>query len=158
MKSTKKHEPGYQDLQWCWYTLEKMAPLLLYDMLALREAIFVVEQNCIYQELDGRDKTAQHLLAIHDGVVVACLRVLPAGRPEEKVRIGRVAVSADWRKQGVARVMMQRAIEKVRSDDPSCGIYLDAQTYLQAFYQSLGFEVCGNEFLEDGIPHVPMQM
>ncbi len=131
MKSTKQLEPGYQVLQWCWYTLEEMAPLLLYDMLALREAIFVVEQNCIYQELDGRDKTAQHLLAKHDGVVVACLRVLPAVRPEDKVRIGRVAVSSDWRKQGVARVMMQRAIEKLQSDDSSGGIYLDAQTYIQ---------------------------
>jgi len=158
MKSTKQQERRYPDLQWCWYTLEDMKPVLLYDMLALREAIFVVEQNCIYQELDGRDKIAQHLLVKLDGVVVACLRLLPPAGQELRARVGRVAVSSSWRKRGIARGLVEMAIAKARLDYPSQGIYLDAQTYLQVFYESLGFHVCGNEFLEDGIPHVPMQM
>ncbi len=157
MKSAKQ-VPVYPGLQWYWFSLEQMEPVLLYDMLAFREAIFVVEQSCIYQELDGLDKFAQHLLAIQNKAVVACLRVLPPLGQETRVRIGRVAVSPHLRKQGMASVMMQKAIDRVRADYPSCGVFLNAQTYLQTFYESLGFQLCGFEFLEDGIPHVPMQM
>jgi predicted GNAT family N-acyltransferase len=85
-----------------------MAPEILYDLLALREAIFVVEQTCIYHELDGLDKIAQHLLLKHDDDVIACLRLLPPFEKEPRVRIGRVAVSKKWRKQGIARVMMHK--------------------------------------------------
>jgi ElaA protein len=158
MKSAKQKEPVFPNLRWCWLELEQMEPVLLYDMLALREAIFVVEQSCIYLELDGLDKTAEHLLAIQNEEVVACLRLLPPGKRETPVRIGRVAVSVDWRKRGMARLMMQKAIEKARCSYSSSVICLDAQTYLQGFYKSLGFRLSGDEFLEDGIPHVPMQL
>lgn len=158
MKSAKQSVPQYPDLQFCWYRLADMTPVLLYDMLALREAIFVVEQTCIYQELDGLDKDAQHLLVEQGDKVVACLRLLPPGAQQTSSRIGRVAVSPEWRKQGVARWMVLNAVEKSRLDYPSNSIYLDAQTYLRRFYTSLGFQVCGDEFIEDGIPHIPMQM
>ena len=158
MKYVKQELKGYPDLRWCWYRLEGMKPFLLYDMLALREAIFVVEQTCAYHELDGLDKAAEHLLVTRDGTVVSCLRVLPPDKKAGQVRIGRVAVSSDWRKRGLARSMVQSAIDKIRLDYPSSDICLDAQTYLQGFYLSLGFQVCGDEFLEDGIPHIPMQM
>ena len=158
MRSVNKHLPGYPGLCWGWYALAEMEPILLYDMLALRETIFVVEQSCIYQELDGLDKSAQHLLVCRGETVVACLRVLPPGEPEADVRIGRVAVSRDWRKRGIARVMVQKAIELAREDYSLSEVCLNAQTYLQSFYESMGFQLCGDEFLEDGIPHVPMQM
>lgn len=158
MKNVKQYVPAYPDLQWCWYGLGDMKPILLYDLLALRETIFVVEQSCIYQELDGLDKLAEHLLVTQKEAVVACLRVLPPAGKGGPVRIGRVAVSSQWRKQGLARLMVQNAIDGIRLDYPSCSICLDAQTYLQGFYLSLGFQVCGDEFLEDGIPHIPMQM
>lgn len=157
MKSANKQVPGYPDLQCCWYAFEEMEVLQLYDMLALREAIFVVEQTCIYQELDGLDKIAQHLLVVQGDSVVACLRVLPPGDQETRVRIGRVAVSPHWRKRGIARMMVKMAVERARQVYPSCGVFLDAQTYLQGFYETLGFRACGDEFLEDGIPHIPMQ-
>ncbi len=158
MKSAKQQEPVFPNLRWCWLELEQMEPVLLYDMLALREAIFVVEQSCIYQELDGLDKIAEHLLAIQNEEVVACLRLLPPVEREAPVRIGRVAVSSGWRKRGMARLMMQKAIEEARCNYPSSGICLTAQTYLQGFYKSLGFRLSGDEFLEDGIPHVPMKL
>jgi ElaA protein len=158
MNNAQQKATKFPDLQWRWYALEDMKPGRLYDMLALREAIFVVEQTCVYQELDGLDKTAGHLLALKNDMVVACLRVLPPDENEQRIRIGRVAVSSGCRKRGVARQMMQAAIDKTRQDYPSCGIFLDAQTYLKAFYESMGFQVCGGEFLEDGIPHIPMQM
>jgi len=157
MKSVKQKVPGYPDLHWCWYSLENMKPDLLYDLLALREAIFVVEQSCIYQELDGLDKTAQHLLITQEETVVACLRVLPPETLVDRVRIGRVAVSPGFRNRGLARFMVRNANEKIEVDYPSRGICLDAQTYLKEFYLSMGFQVCGDEFLEDGIPHIPMQ-
>lgn len=131
---------------------------MLYDMLALRQAIFVVEQSCAYQDQDGLDKAALHLLVFQRETVVAGLRLLPPGNSDLRVRIGRVAVSSRWRRQGVARALMSLAIDKVRQDYASHGIYVSAQTYLQAFYQSCGFEVCGAAFLEDGIPHRPMEM
>lgn len=150
--------PGHPGLTWRWYGLEQMRPGLLYDLLALREAIFVVEQACIYHELDGLDRSAEHLVICGDGTVVACLRVLPPGSKGKRARIGRVAVAAHWRHKGLARWMVATAIERIRRDDPANGLRLDAQTYLRGFYESLGFEVCGEEFLEDGIPHLPMQM
>jgi len=147
--------PGHPGLTWRWYRLGDMQPGLLYDLLALREAIFVVEQACVYHELDGLDKQAEHLVLSRDGVVLACLRVLPPGLKGRRARIGRVAVAQEWRQRGLARWMVLRAIERIRQDG---GIRLDAQTYLRDFYASLGFEVCGDEFLEDGIPHLPMQI
>lgn len=158
MKYVKQELKGNPDLRWFWCRLEEMEPLLLYDLLALREAIFVVEQTCAYQELDGLDNAAEHLLVTRGGSVVSCLRVLPPAENAGQVRIGRVAVSSDWRKRGLARFMVRSAIDKIRLENPSSDICLDAQTYLQGFYLSLGFEVCGDEFLEDGIPHIPMQM
>jgi len=158
MKNVKQKVPGYSDLHWRWYGLDDMKPALLYDLLALREAIFVVEQSCIYHELDGLDKTARHLLLTQKEEVVACLRVLPPAVNGGNVRIGRVAVCLRWRKRGLARTMLENAIEKIRQRHPSSGIYLDAQTYLQPFYSSIGFQVCGEEFLDEGIAHIPMKM
>jgi len=158
MKNAKQTRIGYPDLYWRWCRLEEMQPLQLYDLLALREAIFVVEQSCAYLELDGLDKAAEHLLVTQNETVVSCLRVLPPEGETAVARIGRVAVSSDWRKRGLARSMVQNAIDRIRVSYPSSGICLDAQTYLEEFYLSLGFLVCGDEFLEDGIPHIPMQM
>jgi len=150
--------PGHPGLSWRWHNLDNMQAGLLYDLLALREAIFVVEQACIYHELDGLDKLAEHLVVSCAGTVVACLRVLPPGLKGKRARIGRVAVSRDWRQKGLARWMVTTAIERIRWCNRANGIRLDAQTYLREFYVSLGFEVCGEEFLEDGVPHLPMQM
>ena len=157
MESLKQQVPGYPDLHWCWYRLGDMGPGLLYDMLSLRVDIFVVEQSCIYRELDGLDKTAKHLLVTQGEKAVGCLRVLPPDPSEPRARIGRVAVASGWRNHGLARSMVTNTIDAVGLEFPSTGICLDAQTYLREFYLSLGFEVCGDEFLEDGIPHIPMQ-
>lgn len=158
MKYVKQNLKGNPELRWCWCRLNELKPFVLYDLLALREAIFVVEQTCAYLELDGLDKAAEHLLVTQGEVVVSCLRVLPPAEKAGQVRIGRVAVSSGWRKKGLARLMVQNAIGKIRMENPTSEICLDAQTYLQGFYLSLGFEVYGDEFLEDGIPHIPMQM
>lgn len=156
MESANKKAGIDSGLDWHWFVLDKMTPVMLYDLLSFREAVFVVEQNCIYHELDGLDKSAQHLVGLHDGTVVACLRVIPSVSGKVRVRIGRVAVSPGWRKLGIAGEMMGLAIHKVAKDYPAADVILDAQSYLQRFYENLGFQVSGEEFLEDGIPHIPM--
>jgi ElaA protein len=158
MKNAKQQVATNSDLQFCWYQLEDMGPMLLYDMLALRQGIFVVEQSCVYQDLDGQDKSAQHLLVRQNEKIVACLRLLIPDPQHESLRIGRVAVSADSRSLGIARSMMRKAIEKAHQDFSSRAVCLNAQTYLQEFYESLGFRVSGEPFLEDGIPHILMKM
>ena len=156
MKNEKQKVPTNSDLQFYWYLLEEMGPVLLYDMLALRQGIFVVEQSCIYQDLDGLDKSALHLLVRKSGKIVACLRLLTTDSQYEGLRIGRVAVSAGSRSMGIARAMMHKVIEKAEQDFSTKIISLNAQTYLQEFYESIGFRISGEPFLEDGIPHIEM--
>lgn len=123
----------------------------LHDLLKLRVDVFVVEQECVYPELDGRDMepSTEHLwLADADGVTVA-LRLLadPAGR-----RIGRVVTREDKRGFGLAGRLLDDAIAHVGA----ITTVLDAQSHLEAFYRAHGYEVTGAEFIEDGIPHLPM--
>jgi ElaA protein len=144
-------------LHWNWYEFTEMSSDILYDMLALREGIFVVEQACVYHELDGRDKNSLHLVATQTNQVYACLRLLRPTAQDNRVKIGRVAVAMDWRGKGIARDMIQMAISKAQNQYPTLHLYLEAQTYLLGFYESMGFKATGPEFLEDGIPHFPMQ-
>lgn len=124
----------------------------LYKILALRVEVFVVEQQCPYLELDGRDlEPGARQLWIEDaGDVLATLRVLDE---EDALRIGRVATAAKARSAGYARRLMDRALELSGRRD----VVLDAQSYLRGWYERFGFTVDGAEFIEDGIPHVPMR-
>ena len=123
-----------------------------YLLWQLRESVFVVEQACPYLELDGRDLEpgTRHVWAAEAGVPVAYLRVLDDG---DHARIGRVLVAGSHRGRGLAGRLMQRALEEVDGRP----VRLDAQTYLERWYAGLGFTVSGPEFVEDGIPHVPMR-
>jgi ElaA protein len=130
---------------------DELAPRLAYELWRLRQQVFVVEQDCPYPDLDGRDleDTTQHVMLLEDETLVGCLRVLDDG---DWARIGRVAVAPASRGQGLAALMMDAALAL-------CGdreVRLDAQTGLTAFYEGYGFEVTGPEFDEDGIMHVPM--
>lgn len=131
---------------------DELAPRTAYLLWALRESVFVVEQTCPYQELDGRDLEpgTRHLWVAQDGRPVAYLRVLADG---EGLRIGRVLVAQPARGRGLAGALMAAALELV-GDRPS---QLDAQSYLAEWYTRFGYEPAGPEFVEDGIPHVPMR-
>lgn len=143
-------------IDWNWCDFQDMPPELLYQLMAFRESIFVVEQKCPYQELDGRDESAWHLLGMRSRFPVACLRVLIPQRSTSSFRIGRVAVEESWRGKGLAREMILMAVDRVQREHGQANVVLDAQTYLVPFYTSLGFAATGDEFLEDGILHVPM--
>jgi len=123
-----------------------------YRLWQLRESVFVVEQQCAYAELDGRDlePTTRHLWVSDEDVPVAYLRLL---EDAEDLRIGRVVVAATHRGRGLAESLMRRALALV-GDRPST---LHAQAYLEQWYARFGYAAAGPEFLDDGIPHVPMR-
>ena len=117
--------------------------------------MFVVEQNCPYQELDANDKNSYHVYYKNKGIVVAVLRLYLAG-DKQQVNIGRVAVASEFRKLGLGKKMMIASLKFITDKFKNQDIFLSAQIYLTEFYQSLGFEIHGEEFLEDGIPHINM--
>lgn len=126
----------------------------LYGILALRAAVFVVEQNCVYLDPDGRDLEpgARQLWIERDGTVAATLRLLRD--PDGSARIGRVATAATARRAGLAEALMRRALELVPAGD----VRLGAQSYLEGWYARFGFVRDGDDYLEDGIPHLPMRL
>lgn len=128
----------------------------LYGLLQLRSEVFVVEQNCVYQDMDGKDKNAIHVLGKDKEKIVAYLRIFGPGDYFKTASIGRVVVAEKSRKKGYAKKIMNSAIAFVEGYLKENVIMLSAQTYLFNFYEELGFKRRGEEYLEDGIPHVKM--
>ena len=135
-----------------------LTPFELYDILALRQEVFVVEQNCPYLDADGKDPAAWHLMGRDaGGKLLAYTRLLPVGVPyPEHSSIGRVVSSPAARGAGAGREVMRRSIVLCRHLFGPQPIKIGAQTYLLEFYKSLGFASTGEEYLEDGIPHTKM--
>lgn len=131
---------------------DELDPRTAYDVWRLRQDVFVVEQECPYPDLDGRDVEpgTRHVVGVLDGAVAGYLRVLDDG---DHARIGRVVLARAARGRGLADLLMRAALEQV-GDRPSV---LDAQAPLERWYAGFGYAVCGPEFLEDGIPHLPMR-
>lgn len=128
----------------------------LYDILQLRSEVFVVEQDCIYQDLDGKDVKALHIIGYKNNKIVAYTRVFKAGDYFKEASIGRVTVRKSERKYGFGVQIMQASIEIINKNFGPTTIHISAQKYLTKFYTSLGFKLIGKEYLEDGIPHVAM--
>jgi len=130
-----------------WETLSKKA---LYDLLALRSLVFVVEQKCVYQDLDSRDENALHILGYKEAALVVYARVFVNTK---QAMIGRVLTHPLFRGLGYGKLIMQKSIEQVPANRP---IHISAQEHLKGFYESLGFSQTGEGYLEDDIPHIPM--
>ncbi len=128
----------------------------LYDALQLRSAVFVVEQACIYQDMDGKDINALHVLGSEGGTLLAYSRILAPGVYFKEASIGRVAVRASARGKGLGKEIMKASILATEQYFGIKGISLSAQSYLQKFYREMGFTETGAEYLEDGIPHIRM--
>ena len=126
----------------------------LYDILQLRMSVFVVEQDCVYMDIDGRDRDAYHLICREDGVTKGYLRILRPGALFGEASIGRV-IAVDRRK-GIASSMVSSAIEFIRDEMHEDRIRIESQVYAAGLYEKLGFVKDGEEFLEDGIPHIQM--
>ncbi len=128
----------------------------LYDVLQLRTNIFVVEQDCPYPELDGKDKLAFHYLGIKDEKIIATARILPPGISYPEASIGRVAVEQTYRKASLGEKMMLEVLVFIQEKWPGNSIRISAQAHLEKFYANIGFEYTGKSYLEDGIPHIEM--
>ena len=140
-----------------WYGFGDLAPALLYEVLAFRQAIFVVEQRCAYPDLDGLDQRAEHLLLRVDGMLGGCLRLIPFPN-EARVKIGRVAIAPALRRRGFARSLMMEALARCRRDYADCTVTLSGQTYLAPFYETLGFAVTSEPYDDYGLSHVDMML
>lgn len=128
-----------------------------HDILALRIKVFVVEQNCPYQELDGNDKKSFHLLCTkEEGNIVGTLRILPPGVQYKEVAIGRIVLDPSIRGKNHGHQMMDEALTFINEEYGNTPVKISGQKHLEAFYESHEFKSTGKEYLEDGIPHVEM--
>ncbi len=137
-------------------TFEELSTEELYQMLRLRSAVFVVEQDCVYQDVDNRDQKALHVIGKKGGEIVAYTRIFKPGDYFQNVSIGRVVVSQDQRKYGLGKQIMQASLAAIEQKFTNKPIEISAQSYLLKFYTELGFNAFGEEYLEDGIPHMRM--
>ena len=137
-------------------TFDELNTAELYHLLQLRSEIFVVEQDCFYQDLDGKDQEALHIIGTKNNQIVAYTRIFKAGDYMDQASIGRVVVKDGERKYGYGLAIMKASIKAVKEKFNETSITLSAQTYLKRFYNSMGFQEVGEEYLEDGIAHVMM--
>ncbi len=128
----------------------------LYQILRLRSEVFVVEQDCVYQDIDNKDQNAIHLYYIDNDEIVAYTRIFKAGDYYENPCIGRVVVSKEERGKDFGKKIMIDSIEYIKQNIKGEKIELSAQKYLDKFYRDLGFYKIGEDYLEDGIPHQRM--
>ena len=128
----------------------------LYELLQLRSEVFVVEQNCVYQDIDDKDQKALHVLGFKNDRIVAYTRIFKPGDYFNQASIGRVVVKQNERQYKYGYAIMEASIKAVKSYFNKTQIKISAQTYLIFFYKNLGFIEKGKEYLEDGIPHIEM--
>ncbi len=128
----------------------------LYAVLQLRAEVFVVEQDCVYQDLDNKDLDAYHVLGVLDTKIVAYARIFKPGDYFLESSIGRIVVKKEFRKFQYGYQLVQNSILFIENNLQQNTILISAQSYLTKFYNSLGFTQVGEEYLEDGIPHIKM--
>ena len=136
-------------------TFQELTADELYELLRLRAEVFVVEQTCVYQDLDGRDQAALHLLLREGETLQAYARVLPAGTDFPTAGLGRVCTRS--RGRGLGRAVVAAGIRAAREKLGAEEITIEAQSYVRGLYESFGFRQSSEEFLEDGIPHIQMK-
>ncbi len=134
----------------------ELSPHALYELLKLRVDVFVVEQQCPYPELDGKDEAASHVRLLDNGALLAATRIIPPVDAQSMVRICRVVVSPHHRGKRLGEAVMQTSIKICRERFPDSSIIISAQSHLQKFYGAMGFSPVSEEYLEDNIPHIDM--
>ncbi|MGF1684369.1 GNAT family N-acetyltransferase [Photobacterium minamisatsumaniensis] len=147
-------------MQWQCLTFEQLNTHQLYQLLKLRSDVFVVEQNCVYPDIDNHDchTGTYHLLGYQQGELVAYLRLLPPGLTYADVSVGRVLTSPSARGNGIGYQLLEQGLIEAEKHWPEHSIEIGAQSHLQHYYQRYGFTACSEEYLEDGIPHIDMRL
>ena len=137
-------------------TYEQLSKTELYNILQLRSEVFVVEQDCVYQDIDGKDEKALHVLGVKNNEVIAYTRCFKPGDYFKEASIGRVVVKQSQRKFKYGNDIMNASIDAIENYFQTKPIKISAQCYLNKFYTNLRFNPVGEEYLEDGIPHIAM--
>ena len=138
---------------WSYMAFEELSVLELQRIYKERVAVFVVEQNCPYPEVDDADLVSTHIFKEDNKELCAYMRVIPT---EDNIHIGRVLVAQNYRKSGLGRELVDRGLEYIETIYPGMPIYAQAQAHLENFYRSFGFETVSEIYLEDNIPHIDM--
>jgi ElaA protein len=135
---------------------DEISSIELYKILKARNEVFVVEQDCVYQDCDDKDLKSYHLFLEEEEKVIAYLRILPRGLSYDEISIGRVLVIKESRGRGLAQKMIVEAIKFIENELNETKIKISAQAYLEKFYKQHGFITVSDVYLEDGIPHIEM--
>jgi ElaA protein len=141
---------------WTCKTFDQLTPAELYDILRLRSEVFVVEQNCVFLDMDNKDQHCHHIIGRQDGNLVGYSRILRAGISYVESSIGRIVTSPAARSRGIGRELMVQSIRTLYDLYGITDIRIGAQYYLLSFYASFGFVQKGEIYLEDGIEHIEM--
>jgi|GEM_PF-238153 len=137
-------------------SFEELSTIELYNILKLRSEIFIIEQNCVYQDIDDKDIQCHHLMCFVDGNLAGYTRIVPPGLTYEDASVGRVVIGTAYRGLGLGKQMMEHSIKGCQDILKESRIRISAQFYLLKFYNSLGFSEVGEPYEEDGIPHIEM--
>jgi ElaA protein len=144
-------------INWSFKKFDNLTSHELYSVLQLRNEVFVVEQNCVFQDADDKDQDSHHLMGWDDETLVAYSRIVPSGIAYDSFpSIGRVVTSPKTRRSGIGKILMQQSIEELQKLFGQSSIKLGAQLYLKKFYESFGFVQSSDVYIEDGIPHIEM--
>ncbi|WP_116135632.1 GNAT family N-acetyltransferase [Trinickia diaoshuihuensis] len=158
---THETQQTHESLEWRWKPFAQLTADETYDMLAARNAVFVVEQQCVYNDVDGLDKGAWHLFAYSNDAgapqLAGYLRVLLPDETDTDIRIGRVLTTSEFRRIGLGSAMLAQALKYIVAQWPEAAIKLHAQAHLQMFYGAFGFEPISEVHDDDGIPHIWMR-
>jgi ElaA protein len=145
---------------WQWAAFGELDGAVVYAMLAARQDVFVLEQQCLYADIDGKDQRAYHLLGWQEQngkrALLACLRCFAPGEQQAEAVLGRVLTVQAVRGNGVGKQLMAEGIRCIEQHYPGSAIRISAQEHLQQFYRSFGFRPVSAVYLEDGIPHIEM--
>lgn len=144
-------------MKWKLYKLfEDFSPQHLYEVLKLRQEIFVIEQKCIYDDIDGLDPDSEHLLLFKpDNNLIGYLRIVPAGIKFEEYSLGRIAIDKSYRRKGLGKNLVMKGVEIV-SEAGVQSIRIEAQAHLEKFYTDIGFKTVSDVYEVDEIPHIQM--
>ena len=144
-------------INWSFKKFDNLTPRELYLALQLRNEVFVVQQNCVFQDADNKDQASHHLMGWDEEVLVAYSRIIPLGIAYDSFpSIGRVVTSPRMRGTGIGKILMERSIEELQKLFGKTSIKLGAQLYLKKFYESFDFLQSSDVYMEDGIPHIEM--
>lgn len=145
-------------INFSWHTFETLNTAQLYDILSLRQNVFIIEQRCFYQDVDYKDQQALHLLGTKDNRLISYLRFLPKGTAySNEASFGRLITHSNHQKAGLGRSMMTKLLDYFDSNYPKDTMLINAQCYLQSFYEKFGFRTIGDVYDDAGVMHIDMR-